>query len=282
MNWLRKKFATAKRLYDAQGLKGISSSLERKKADFDQWLHSTEQYKWGLGRFVELRGNKVFIEKMSFNVNNPAISTKMKSHFLFDKYEKFERTAIKRFLRVDLPVVELGGAIGVVACYANKMLRDPQRHLVIEANPDLLPLLEENRDRNNCHYTVLHRAVAYGSDEITFHLDDEFWTSNANTSTGRSVKVPTISLRKVFEQFGFERCTLICDIEGGEVDMVRHEAELIKQRVATFIVEVHDWWLPAEIVDDMLRTLKRMGFVSVFQESSSYVLHNTGFYPLEV
>ena len=94
--------------------------------------------------------------------------------------------------------------------------------------------------------------------------------------------MPTISLREVFEQFGFERCTLICDIEGGEVDMVRHEAELIKQRVATFIVEVHDWWLPAEIVNDMLRALERMGFVSVFQESSSYVLHNTGFHQLEV
>lgn len=70
---LKKKLITAKRLYDSQGLKGIGGVLEQKKSDLNQWLRSTSQYQWCLGKFVELRGNIVYIGEMSFSVNNPAI-----------------------------------------------------------------------------------------------------------------------------------------------------------------------------------------------------------------
>jgi FkbM family methyltransferase len=161
------------------------------------------------------------------------------------------------------------------------MLRNPQQHVVIEANPELLPLLEENRDRNGCRFTILHRAVAYGSDEIAFHVNIDFWASNVNTSTDRFVKVPTISLQEVFEQFGFERCTLICDIEGGEIDLVQHEAEILKQRVATFVVEVHPWCIQADIIDAMLHGLEIIGFTCVYGRDNNYVLHNMAYHQKE-
>ena len=275
MPFLAKKLATAKHLYYSQGFAGISSVLKQKLSEPEQWLRSTEQFHWCLGKFIELRGNMVQIEGLSFSVSNPAISTKMKRHFLSDQYEKPERTAIKQFLNVDLPVVEFGGAIGVVACHANKMLRNPQQHVVIEANPELLPLLEENRDRNGCRFTVLHRAIAYGSDEITFHLNQDFWASNVDSSTNRSLRVPTISLQEVVKQFGFERCSLICDIEGSEIALVQHEAETLKQTVATLIIEVHPWCVQADIIDAMLHRLKSIGFACVYRTSDNYVLQNT-------
>ena len=42
---------------------------------------------------------------------------------LMDEYEKEEREAVKRFLDPGLPVIELGGSLGVVSCVINKKLR---------------------------------------------------------------------------------------------------------------------------------------------------------------
>ena len=274
MPLLAKKLDTAKHIYYSQGFAGISSVVKQKLSDFEQWFRTTELFHWYLGKGIELRGDMVRIDGLSFSVNNPAISTRMKRHFLSDQYEKPERTAIKQFLNADLPVVEFGGAIGVVACHANKMLRNPQHHVVIEANPDLLPLLEANRDRNGCRFTVLHRAIAYGSDEITFNINQDFWASNLGYSTNRSLRVPTISLQEIVKQFGFERCSLICDIEGAEIALVQHEAETIQRKVATLIIEVHPWCVQADIIDAMLHKLESIGFACVFRTSDNYVLHN--------
>jgi predicted O-methyltransferase YrrM len=48
-------------------------------------------------------------------------------------------------LRPEERVLELGGCLGVVSCSINTLLRDPSRHVVVEANPKLLAYLYENR-----------------------------------------------------------------------------------------------------------------------------------------
>ena len=40
-----------------------------------------------------------------------------------NKYEAAERQAVARYLRRDIPVVELGGSMGVVACVTNRLLK---------------------------------------------------------------------------------------------------------------------------------------------------------------
>ncbi len=67
---------------------------------------------------------------------------------LSGQYESPERRACRRYIRADLPVVEFGACLGVVACSVNRRLKDPRNHVVVEANPHLLPILAENRDRN--------------------------------------------------------------------------------------------------------------------------------------
>jgi 16S rRNA A1518/A1519 N6-dimethyltransferase RsmA/KsgA/DIM1 with predicted DNA glycosylase/AP lyase activity len=72
-------------------------------------------------------------------------------------FEKHERETIKRCLDPNLPVVEVGGCIGVVACTTNRLLQEPSKHVVVEANPDLVPVLEANRQLNQCEFVVLQR-----------------------------------------------------------------------------------------------------------------------------
>ncbi len=86
--------------------------------------------------------------------------------------------------------------------------------------------------------------------------------------------MPTISLQDVIREFDFEQCFLICDTEGGEGDLVHHEADILRKRVKTLMVEVHDWILGLEGTKNMFAKLERIGFVLVFQDADTYVFQN--------
>jgi FkbM family methyltransferase len=192
-----------------------------------------------------------------------------------DVFESHERNGIRKFLDRSLPVVELGGCIGVVACMTNRLLKEPARHVVVEANPELAPLLEANRNRNNCKFTTLQRAVGYDSDVVDLNIDDSNpLGSSALTSGGRTLRVATITLKEILRHFRFDRFTLICDIEGMEGELVRHESDILAKHVALIVIEVHRKLLGNNPVQEMLARLESIGFDTVSNTWDTYVLKN--------
>jgi FkbM family methyltransferase len=276
------KLRTAARVYRDQGLTGLWTTLRsrrpllpRKHLVGGVWPNGwQERLK---GALVELRGNGVVIEGSRFSFDSPVIPRYLKGYIASDRYEQPERKALRHFLDPGLPVVELGGCIGVVACLTNKRLRLPEKHVVVEANPDLIPLLERNREQNGCRFTILHRAVAYGADRVTFYRSIIFLASNVDRMYGESpadaTTVQTTTFGDLLAHFGFDRCTLVCDIEGAECSLVEHEPHVLRARVATLLLEVHREALP-DATSRMLQTLQRLGFQERFCESGTYVFEN--------
>jgi FkbM family methyltransferase len=271
------KLATVQRVFRTQGAAGIIAALRVKY--LDKWLG--KQHNWWYGRWVELWGNVATIDGCKFSLDSPAIATKIKSLFLFDEYEKPEREAIRRFLDPTLPVVEFGGSVGVVSCTTNRRLSDPRRHVVVEANPELFPVLKKNRDLNRCEFEVLPYMVGYGGDRAAFYA------SRANFLTSTSVpaasdgpvevaEVKTISLRSILDQYRFDRCTLICDIEGGEADLIRNECVVLSERVSMLILELHEQQLGKERAGELLDELETLGFQIIHSTSDTYVFRKGG------
>jgi FkbM family methyltransferase len=155
------------------------------------------------------------------------------------------------------------------------MLDVPAKHVVVEANPDLIDVLLDSRDRNRCAFTVLNRAVAYGDDETTFYRDPEFLASSVQMKTDDPVMVPSIRMRQIVDEYGFDRCTLICDIEGGEMDLVKFESDVLKDHVEMLIVEIHGWRVGEERADEMSRTLELAGFETIHEYGATKVFRNT-------
>jgi FkbM family methyltransferase len=181
-------------------------------------------------------------------------------------YETSERYAIARFLPRTLPVVELGGSAGIVACLTNRLLADPTRHVVVEANPHLVPVLERNRQANRCRFRIQHAAVAYGAESIEFGVADDFLASSVATSaTGRRVTVPATSLAKIVAEAGYDRCSVVCDIEGAEVELLENEADLIKRAVETLLIEVHPAIVGSDTVSSLETQLGALGFTVVWK-----------------
>jgi FkbM family methyltransferase len=239
----------------------------------DNWIG--RRIEWIYGKVVERRGNTVQVDGCIFSLDSPAITTASKSKFMFNQYERPEREAVRRFVDPAMPVVEFGGSIGVISCLTNRKLVAPERHVVVEANPALVPLLLRNRDRNRCRFTVLPRMIAYGAEQARFYAETGNFVIGSATpaASGRTidvVTVPTIDLRSIVDEYQFDRCTLVCDIEGGESELFRHESEIVSERVATLILEVHEWSMGKERVGELLKGIADLGFRTVCFEADTY------------
>jgi len=209
-----------------------------------------------------------------FSLDSPALTDDVRYLLLSGQHEKPERRMIARFLDSTRPVVELGGFIGVVACTTNRRLRNPSRHVVVEANPAVLELLTGNRARNRSQFAIVHAALAYGAPNIEFHVNDNPLTSCVNHERTDTVLVPTVTLEHLLEAASFEQCTLICDIEGAEADLIEHELSVLKDRVPMMIVEVHDRILGAARTRQLFDALREAGFVELERQWDTVALRN--------
>ena len=265
------KLATAKTVYERDGVSGLLIAF--KEQYLDSW--AGKSLNWCYGKAVELRGDTIAIDGCKFGLDSPAITTNSKGKFMLNQYERPERRAVANYLNPELPVVEFGGSVGVVSCLTNKKLHQPERHVVVEANPLLADLLQRNRDRNGCKFVVLHRVVGYGAASLDFYINaDNFVIGTAVPSNGSSSverrQVQTVTLKAILDEYNFEQCTLICDIEGGESDLFRNEAQVLKDRVSTLMMEVHEWSLGKERVNELFVELGELGFEQVSCEADTY------------
>ena len=216
------------------------------------------------GWLVERRGNVVTLDHMTFDVGVPNLSRRQKTGMARGEYEREERAAVRQYLDPALPVIELGGFIGVVSCAINRRLDQPAQHVVVEANPDNLPVLEGNRARNHARFTILNRAIAYDVDTVLFHRAG-LAGRVVPSATADTVEVATTTVQHIAADAGFERFALVADIEGNEVDLVQHEIDLLATRVPLIIMELHPAFTGRDRTDAITARLLDAGFKSVAQ-----------------
>jgi FkbM family methyltransferase len=220
------------------------------------WLRLQVLYK---GRKTEVRLNQCV-----FNLSG-VTNGSIRIELMTNKYESAERRAVVRYLRRDMPVVELGGSMGVVACVTNKLLQNPTRHVVVEANPLAIPQLELNRKLNGCQFEVVNRAIAYGTSSVTFSPSSDLAGSSITRAGDQApVTVSTVGLADLVRDRGFGRFNLVCDIEGLEYDLVCQEADVLKQ-ADTVILETHARYIGEEKFRMMMAKLDELGFRIVEQ-----------------
>jgi|HubBroStandDraft_3_1064219.scaffolds.fasta_scaffold66591_1 FkbM family methyltransferase len=196
----------------------------------------------------------------------------MKLELLTGAYEQPERSAALRYIRPEWPVVELGGCFGVVACVTNKLLRNPEAHVVVEANPLVIPLLISNRNINHCSFKIVNRALAYDADTVTFCPERDFWGNSLYHNGGQPpVTVPATQLGQILREEGFEKFSLICDIEGQEYELVMRELDALG-KAELIILEVHPHVIREEQIHALMSKLAARGFKTIDRSAQVIVL----------
>jgi FkbM family methyltransferase len=197
-------------------------------------------------------------EGLVFELPFQSMPMGFRSRFFFDVYELAERSLIRKHLTKYDHVLELGACVGVVSCMTNRLLADPAAHLVVEANPRLIPMLEANRTKNACGFITEHCLVSKTMDG-SFFLQDFIVSGSANLTTGTEVRVPVYSCEDLCAKHDFRPNVLIMDIEGGEVDFVSEN----EHRLADFrllIIEMHPYIVGLDVIQSCKEKLRAIGF----------------------
>ncbi|MBF9043011.1 FkbM family methyltransferase [Rhodobacterales bacterium HKCCE4037] len=147
-----------------------------------------------------------------------ALATEAIAEKLSDgSYEADEARAVDRCVRPGFRVLELGAGLGYVGTLAAKMT-EPENVLSIEANPDLLPVIEGNHRRNGVGgVSLMHGAVVGHAEEgatASFHLAAGFTGSRLGAKGGRQVEVPLIGFHELLR--AHRPHVVLMDVEGAE------------------------------------------------------------------
>lgn len=187
-------------------------------------------------------------------------------------YEHEEREAINRYLDPDSPLLELGGSQGILSCIANRILKDRSRHVVVEANAAVIPLLRRNRDRNRCGFEIIQAAIGPQGSSLRFFQNNDPLKSSAFIAGSQSCDVPCLPVAGILDSHGFDQCTLICDIEGAEIGLIDSEYRILKERFRLLIIEFHPAITGPESVGLALDRLRQAGFDMISRKRHVYVL----------
>lgn len=149
---------------------------------------------------------------------------------------------IDNWVQPNDPVIEIGAGVGVVTAYLNDMIIIPTAQVSVEPNPYLIESLKQTRSINTMGYTLVQKAVAYGSSEITMSIESEIMQNKITEESmfSNTITVPTTTVEELAENAGFSgNITLVMNILGEEHEVIQHEAEYISTHVDTIIAAVY-------------------------------------------
>ena len=215
-------------------------------------------------------------EGMTFRIPRTLTTRIHRARFFLDTHEADERRLAKQYISPQSTILELGACLGVVSCVINRMLTDRKRHVAVEANPNLIPVLEENRARNGCDFIIESGMVSRTSDG-TFYLDDCLVVSGPVVESARRIVVPVFSVDDLEAKHGLRFDTLFMDIQGGECSLIEENREFL-ERLRTVVLELHPHLVGAERVEGTrsllssagLSVIEKRGLTEVWQRSKGH------------
>lgn len=171
-------------------------------------------------------------------------------------YEADEARAADRCVRPGFRVLELGAGIGYVTalCAARA---GPGNVMSVEANPDLLPVIEANLARNGLSGVTLIHGAATGPVEegatADFAVSQGYTGSSLDGRGGRTVRVPLVSVHELIRVH--RPHVVLMDVEGAEADMFNR---LWKCPLRFCVMELHPKKYPARTIKKIVDFMSAM------------------------
>jgi len=115
------------------------------------------------GLIIKLvKGNFITKDKLKFTIEAEGINYQTISTLYFAFYESPEIRFVKKHLRTDLPIIELGTSLGVISTYCRVINKN--KLVCVEANPILIPAINKNFQSNEIeNYSVINAAIGYSN-----------------------------------------------------------------------------------------------------------------------
>lgn len=185
---------------------------------------------------------------------------KFRGRFALDLYEEEEAKYLTKYLSPNAKVLELGSCLGYVSCLVNNILAQKDQHVALEANPNLIPWIEKNREANDCQFH-LENSIVSTNESNTFYIHKLIVGGSTKRETPVKTEIKGLTISKLKEKYDIDFDTLVMDIEGGELSLLRNFKEEISWFKHIFF-EIHPFAgiLTQEEAQECEEILKEIGF----------------------
>lgn len=194
-----------------------------------------------------------------------------RGRFIFNAYEKEEAKYLAIHLDPKAKILELGSCLGYISCLTNKLIAGKGDHVVLEANPKLIPWIEKNKKENDCSFAIENRIISKNKTS-SFYIHDLIVGGSTKRATEEKVEVEGITIEALQKRYNLEFDTLIMDIEGGELDFFRNFQSSVKNFKAIFF-EIHPFAgiLTKEEALECEEILSSLGFAKILSDNNFQV-----------
>jgi len=209
-------------------------------------------------------GNKIRISGVLVGTYYSEVSNYIKACLFWGLYEKQEARFIQKYLTHDLPVVELGASIGVISSITAKKV-NPKTVYSIEANPILIPIIENNLKLNQLVNFKVYNLAIGNEQEVYFTPGSDNTVGRiSDTKDSNSVLVPCQPLSHLIRLLSLDKFNLVCDIEGSEVNFLFQDSDSLAC-CEWMIIELHDTEFERRIitVKMLMERILKLGFIII-------------------
>jgi FkbM family methyltransferase len=162
--------------------------------------------------------------------------------YRFGTYEKGILNFIEKNLKQDQVFLDVGANIGLMSCFASKVLRESGKVLAVEANPKTREILHYNLKLNSCNnVSVFPLGLGNEQGKALFFENWEvnrggasFLNQSSSENQGIEVEISTID--KLFEDQPIDIIKI--DVEGFELNVLQGGIASIEKHKPILIIEV--------------------------------------------
>ena len=207
----------------------------------------------------------------------------MGDRLLNGRYEKQEIRILKKFNKKksisSFSVLELGGCLGVLSVIVNKMLFQKDKHVVIEANPELIPYLSFNKKHNNCFFHIENSIISNNSGTTQFMAYDKLIAESAHRMDNREknkriYNVKNITLNSLINKYKIIFDFMIVDIEGGELQFIKENMNYIKNNVKYLLIEIHEFLMYKNFEKICITMINNCSMDLLIKDGESFLFKN--------
>lgn len=152
--------------------------------------------------------------------------------------ERDEQTLVRRHIRLDHCVLELGSRYGTVSCMINSLLSDPTRHVAVDPAIEVLPALMRNRENHGGQFHVVTGVISKVPMAVVqtpdFNQYATFTIPNENSNT------TSFTLDEIQTKYNIRFNCLVADCEGFLEQFFNENPDFLNQ-LDTVIFEADLW-----------------------------------------
>lgn len=176
-------------------------------------------------------------------------------------HEKFEQYLVYKWIKPNDIVLELGARYGIVSYTINKLLdkKYKRKHIVVEPDKYIIPILKNNRKKNNSKYKVCKKPISNNS--LSFTSVKKNGLASFTESTNDESKKINITFDDFMKKYKHNFTAFIVDCEGCFYNFLLECPEEMIKNVELIIFE-QDWPERCDY-DEVKKILLKRGFTKV-------------------